>query len=143
VKYEIIFENERLIIKESGRNYAVDLKERLLNFAVDILKFLMRLPNRKEYDVIRYQLSKAGTSIGANYEESQAASYAEFKQRIQICLRESKESLFWFKVIGRLEISNDKEYLKELGRLLKEAHEIKLIFGSISNKVHQTLSKKS
>jgi len=62
-KNEVYFENERLIVKEKGGRYVVDLQERLLNFAVDILKFLMKLPNRKEFDVIRYQLSKAGTSI--------------------------------------------------------------------------------
>lgn len=139
MNYEVYFESKKLIIKEKSGKYVVNLAERLLNFAVDILKFLMKLPNRKEFDVIRYQLSKSGTSMGANYEESQAASYAEFKQRIQICPRESRESLFWLRVIERLQISQEAEYRKELARLLREAREIKLIFASISNKVRQPL----
>ena len=74
------------------------------------------IPYKREYDVFRNQLSKSVTSIGANYQESQAASYAEFRQRIQICLRESRETVYWIK-------------------LLKESIEIKKIFGTIYNKV--------
>ena len=43
-----------------------DLRERLLDFSVSVLKFLHTLPYRKEYEVLRYQLSKSATSIGAN-----------------------------------------------------------------------------
>jgi len=40
-------------------------RERLLNFSVNILSLLKTLPYRKEYDVLRHQLSKSATSIGA------------------------------------------------------------------------------
>lgn len=43
----------------------IELRERLLNFSVDILNFLKTFPYRKEYEVLRYQLSKSATSIGA------------------------------------------------------------------------------
>ena len=42
------------------------LRERLLNFSVKIIRFLKSIPYKKEYDVLRYQLSKSATSIGAN-----------------------------------------------------------------------------
>ena len=42
------------------------LRERLLNFSVKIIQFLKSIPYKKEYDVLRYQLSKSATSIGAN-----------------------------------------------------------------------------
>ena len=42
------------------------LRERLLNFSVKIIQFLKSIPYQKEYDVLRYQLSKSATSIGAN-----------------------------------------------------------------------------
>ena len=57
-----------------------ELRERLLEFSVSVLKFLHTIPYRKEYDVLRYQLSKSATSIGANYEESQTSTYKEFLQ---------------------------------------------------------------
>ena len=36
-----------------------DLAERLLDFVVKTIKFLRTIPHEKEYDVFRYQLSKA------------------------------------------------------------------------------------
>ncbi|MCK4664920.1 MAG: four helix bundle protein [Bacteroidales bacterium] len=110
------------------KKYEKDLNERLVQFAVNTIKFLKTLPYGKEYDVFRYQLSKAATSIGANYNESQAGSTKEFYSRINICLRESREANFWYVVIDRLEIG-DRKLCKEL---LQESQEIKLIFGSIA-----------
>lgn len=61
------------IVREVERKYQIDLKDRLLKFAIDIIKFLFLLPFIKEMEVIRFQLSKSGTSIGANYSPSQIA----------------------------------------------------------------------
>ena len=97
---------------------------------MDVLNFLKTLPYRKEYDVIRYQLSKAATSIGANYEESQSATYKEFINKNRIALREAKESIYWLKIIQRLHIGN-KEDLKNL---ISECKEISNIFGAIVSK---------
>jgi len=79
-------------------------------------------------------LSKSATSIGANYTESQAGSYAEFRQRIQICLREARETHYWLQIIHRLGIVLNKDK-QELKRLLKESKEIQLILGAISSKM--------
>ena len=105
-----------------------EFRERLLNFSVDILKFLKVLPYRKEYDVLRFQLSKSATSIGANYEESQNASYKEFIQRVKIALREANETKYWLQIIKKLDISNKEkcEFLYD------EAKQISLILGSIA-----------
>lgn len=62
--------------------------------------------------------------------ESQAGSFAEFKQRIQICLREAKETHYWYRIINQLEIG-DRNLCSIL---LQESTEIMLIFGSISSK---------
>ncbi len=97
--------------------YKNDLEERLIEFAVDSIKFLKSLPYKREYNVFRIQLSKSSTSVGANYQESQAGTRREFKQRIQICLREAKESNYWYKIISRLELGDNKERK----RLLQES----------------------
>ncbi len=67
---------------------------------------------------------------GANYEESQACTKNEFKQRIAICLREARESNYWYRVLDRLKLGDDdqRKYL------LQESLELKLIFGSIHTK---------
>ena len=106
------------------------LRERLLNFSVKIIQFLKSIPYKKEYDVLRYQLSKSATSIGANYEESQASTYKEFINKNRIALREANESIYWLKIIQRLQIGN-KENLENL---ISECKEISNIFGSIVSK---------
>jgi len=130
-------ENEIIdqIIREETEDYNIEFRERLLNFAVDVIKFLFTIPRVPEYDVIRYQLSKAGTSVGANYEESQSSSYKEFGQKTRISLRETNESKYWLKVVDKLEIGNKqkREYL------IKEADEISRILGSIVSKVDSKL----
>jgi len=64
--YIVDFKGPKLIIKDKSNGYEIDLRKRLLNFAVKSFKFLMTLPNKKEYDVFRYQYSKSSTSMGAN-----------------------------------------------------------------------------
>ena len=130
MKYSYEFEKDKLIVSDIKGKYKVDLRERLLEFAVDTIKFLSTIPYKKEYDVIKYQLSKSATSIGANYEESQACTKREFHAKISISLREARESNYWYKVIDKLDIS-DTVTLK---RLLQESKEIKLIFGAIESK---------
>lgn len=113
-------------MKQEGKKK--DLRERLLNFSVDVIRFLAALPDKREYGVFKYQLSKSGTAMGANYEESQAAvSKKDFENKIAICLKEAKESNYWLRVIHRLEISDTKECM----RLIRESAEFKRIFASI------------
>jgi four helix bundle protein len=64
-----------------------ELAQRLLNFAVDVIKFSRKLPYAREYDIIKNQLIKSATSSGANYEEAQGAvSKADFFNKINIAL---------------------------------------------------------
>src|SRR4030042_7026185 len=109
------------------------LIERTFNFAVSVLKFLKTLKYSKENDVVRYQLAKSATSIGANYEEAQGAfSKEDFNYKIGICLKEAKESNYWLRIIKSAELSNSKP----LEELIKESFEIKCIFASILKKIH-------
>jgi len=112
-----------------------ELRARLLDFAVNILKMLSKLPYKKELDVIRFQLSKSSTSIGANYEESQSSTYKEFLQRIKIALREANETKYWLAIIERLNLVEKEKLLL----LLREAKEITLILGSIASKVDKKI----
>jgi len=80
-------------VHEVEKLYKTDLRERLLDFSVNVIHFLSTINGFKEYDVFRYQLSKSATSIGANYEEAQTSTYKEFVNRIHISLREAIETL--------------------------------------------------
>jgi len=110
-----------------------DLEKRTFDFAVEIIKFLKGMGYSKENEVVRYQLAKASTSVGANYEEAQGAfSRDDFKYKMSICFREAKESNYWLRIIKAAQLS-EKE---GIDRLIDESNEIKQIFGSIMKKIN-------
>ena len=103
---------------------------RLFNFAVKVIKYTRQLPRAKEYDIIKNQLIKSSTSSGANYEEAQgASSKPDFFNKINISLKEMRESNYWIRIIQEIKEPDD-----ELNLLLKESVELKNILGSISSK---------
>lgn len=121
-----------LQIREGGSAYDINLSERTFEFAVDIILLLKTVSYKKENDVVRYQLAKSGTSVGANYEESQATnSRADFRHKIGIALKEARESNYWLRIMERTKIGNQQE----VKRLVKESGEIKAILATIFNKV--------
>ena len=110
----------------------VDLAERLFQFAIHVTKFLRNLPDEPEFNNMRYQLSKSSTSAGANYEEAQAAfSKQDFLHKIDISLKEMRESNYWLRLIeAALVLKQDLN--SELNLLIKESAELKNILGKIS-----------
>ena len=108
-----------------------ELQKRLFKFAVDVLKLLRRLTGGVDLKIISYQLGKAATSSGANYEEAQAAvSRTDFGYKVSISLKEMRESNYWLRILHEL-YSDDSE----IDRLIKESSELKNILGSITKKV--------
>ncbi|MFA9389901.1 MAG: four helix bundle protein [Prolixibacteraceae bacterium] len=68
-----------------NKEFAKELETRTLKFAVSILRFSASLPKTEESRVIRNQISKSGTSIGANYyEANRARSKKDFANKIKI-----------------------------------------------------------
>lgn len=107
-----------------------NLLDRTFKFGVNCIIFLRTLPRDFEYNVIKLQLTKSSTSIGANYEESQArSSKADFKNKVRISLREARESNYWLRVIKALERSENEQ----LESLIQESKELKNILASIIN----------
>lgn len=112
-----------------------DLKKRTFDFAVKVIKFLKDIKYSKENDVIKYQLVKSATSIGANYEECQGAySKDDFKYKIGICLREARETNYWLRIIKAADILDDPTLI--LDDLIQESIELEKIFSSINKKVN-------
>ncbi len=116
----------------NNKEFSKHLEERTKKFAISIIKLSISLPNTPEGKVIRNQITKAGTSIGANYREAnRSRSNADFKNKIKICESESNETLYW------LEIIKDLEWLEAnlVETRLNEADELLSIFTSIGNKL--------
>ena len=117
----------------------IDLAGRLFNFAARVIKFLRNLPNEPEFNNIRFQLSKSSSSSGANYEEAQAGySKADFLFKIDISLREMRESNYWLRLI---EATCEFEgiWKEELVDLIKESSELKNILGKISSSTRNNM----
>lgn len=107
-----------------------ELIDRLFHFSVNVIKYCRTLKKSKENDVIIYQLIKSATSSSANYEESQAASSrADFKNKINIALKEMRETNFWLRILYA--VGNDSDELKFL---INESKELKNILGKICKK---------
>jgi four helix bundle protein len=115
-----------LKVGEISGDFKANFRQRLLNFAVHTLKFLMVIQKSIETDVIRHQLSKSATSIGANFEEAQSSSDREFLHKLRLALKEANETVYWYKIIEQLKIAEKSKTIE----MKAEAIEISLILGS-------------
>ncbi len=105
-----------------------DLKMRTKKFTLNILDIVDEIPYNASSKVIIYQISKSGTSVGANYRAScRARSDNEFLSKMNIVLEEADETLFWLEIIEeRNLLKNDK-----IKKAILEANELVSIFVTI------------
>lgn len=111
-----------------NREFSKQLEERTKKFAISVIRLSVLLPNTPEGKILRNQITKSGTSIGANYREaSRARSNADFINKIRICESEANETIYWLEIIIDLTwISPEKTE-----PVMKEAKELLAIFTSI------------
>ena len=113
-------------------NKKYDLEERTAKFGEEIIKFAKDLPVNEVTKPIINQLVKCGTSIGANYcEADDAESRKDFKHKIGICKKESRESKHFL----RMAAVAVPEMADRARNLWQEAKELNLIFNSIYKKL--------
>ncbi|HZR18832.1 MAG TPA: four helix bundle protein [Verrucomicrobiae bacterium] len=107
------------------------MDERTAQFGEAIVRFAKRIPQSPVNECLISQLVGAATSVGANYcEADDSVSGKEFKQKIGTCRKESKETMFFLRLIATAEpiLAN------EARTLWREAKELNLIFGAIWRK---------
>lgn len=77
-----------------------DIVERTFKFGVRIVKMVSVFPKTPAGFALGGQAIRSGTSVGANIEEAQdAISRKEFIHSMSISLKESRETLYWLKII--------------------------------------------
>jgi four helix bundle protein len=105
-----------------------DLDERTAKFGEDVIRLSKKVIASPVNSPILSQLVRAGTSIGANYcEADDAESKKDFRHKIGLCRKESRETKYWLRMIATAEPDMQAE-----ARLLwQEAKELNLIFGRI------------
>ena len=113
------------------KKFAKNLEKRTRLFAVRVIKISAKLPNTPEGRVVRNQLTKAGTSVGANYREAnRARSKADFRNKMKICESEASETQFWLEVITEVKWLTWKEIKTDY----EECSELLALFTSIGSK---------
>src|SRR5213594_4714252 len=94
-------ENE--ISTKSSQSRADELEQRLIDFAVRIVKLSANLPRTPAGKHIAGQILRSGTSPAPNYGEARGAeSHADFVHKLGIVLKELNE--IWLRVIERSRI---------------------------------------
>jgi four helix bundle protein len=105
-----------------------DLEERTAKFGERIIEFAKTLEKNEINRPLIGQLVSSGTSIGANYMEADGAeSKKDFRHKIGICKKESKETKHWLRMISKA----NPHKSAECQRLSQEAQELTLIFSAI------------
>ncbi|WP_194767796.1 four helix bundle protein [Tamlana sp. I1] len=115
-----------------NKEFAKKLEFRTRQFGISIIKISSLLPQTVEAKVIKNQITKSGTSIGANYREAnRSRSQRDFKNKIKISESEASETEYWLEIIKDLNwIENEK-----LNPVIKETKELLALFTAIANKL--------
>jgi four helix bundle protein len=111
-----------------NKEFARQFEKRTRTFAITVIKLSSVLPNTPEGRVVRNQITKSGTSVGANYREAnRARSKADFSNKISISESEASETVYWLEIIEELEWAE----IQLVQVVMKEANELLAILTSI------------
>lgn len=115
-----------------NKEFSKLLEVRTRKFAVTIIKLSSKLPNTPEGLVLRNQLTKSGTSIGANYREAnRGRSTADFYNKIKISESEASETVYWLEIIDELNCIDENLFKP----VYNESNELLAIFTTIKKKL--------
>ena len=100
------------------------IKEKSFQFSLKLLKFSKTIHGSDM--IVKTQLIRAGTSIGANVREAiNAESKADFIHKLQISQKECDEACYWLQLLAAMskspspEISGLEEDTREMLRILR------------------------
>jgi four helix bundle protein len=103
-----------------------NLENRLIEFAVSIIRIVETLPKSRIGNHLAGQLIRSGTSPASNYGEAQSAeSRTDFIHKMKVCLKELRETKIWLVIIDRAKLSKDQN---EIDLILNENDELISIF---------------
>ena len=96
-------------------------KTRTKKLAVAVIKEADKLPRSLASDVIRKQLIRSGTSIGANYRAAcRAKSSADMINKMKVVEEESDETEYWLELLVEAELVPQSQ----IASIYKETDEI-------------------
>ncbi len=112
-----------------------DIQERLIDFAVRIIKLTANLPETQAGRHIGGQLLRSGTSPAPNYAEARGAESAkDFVHKLKITLKELNETQVWLKIIAQ-------SHLLPKARLTEITNECRELSRIINASIKTTLNR--
>ena len=115
-----------------------ELKARTKRFGLDVIRMIESLPKGETSYVLRRQLLRSATSVGANYRAAcRGRSKAEFIAKLGIAIEEADESLYWMEMMTEAKIVPENK----VAELMDEANQLVAIL-TASSKTARTNSKK-
>ncbi len=105
-----------------------DLEERTATFGENVIRFAKTILVNEVTRPLISQLIRSATSVGANYcEANDAETKRDFRHKIGLCRKESKETKHWLRMIAAAE-----PVMAESARSFwQEAKQLNLIFSKI------------
>jgi four helix bundle protein len=121
-----------------------ELEERLIAFSVTIIELTNEMNTSKAGNHLSGQLIRSGTSVSLNYGEAQSAeSKNDFVHKMQVILKELRETFICLKLINRSSIFENSG---KIDGILKENNELISIFvksiQTARKSQHSTIPKK-
>ncbi|MDO9566045.1 MAG: four helix bundle protein [Candidatus Desulfaltia sp.] len=118
-----------------------DLEERLIDFAVRVIRTAESLPKTKIGNHISRQLIRSGTSPAPNYGEAQSAeSRADFIHKMRLALKELRETRIWLLIIVKAGLIKP---VSKLDVLIDENNQLISIFVTSVGTAKQNKNKTS
>jgi len=116
---------------------ADELEDRLIDFAVRIVRLSASLPRTAAGKHIAGQILRCGTSPAPNYGEARGAeSDADFIHKLRVVLKELNETSIWLRIIERSRVVSPRL----LADIMQESKELCKIF-TASLKTARTRNK--
>ena len=127
-------------IAKAPRSQADELEDRLIDFAVRIVKLSAALPRTSAGRHIAGQILRSGTSPAPNYAEARGAeSTADFIHKVRIVFKELNETLIWLRIIERSQLLKSEL----LAEILNENLELCRIFATTLKTAKQKTSARA
>jgi len=84
---------------------SIKVRDRAFEFACRVVRLYWALMRKRGNAFAANQMVRAGTGIGSNLEEAEAAqSRADFISKVRIALKESRETHYWLRIVERTEM---------------------------------------
>lgn len=123
------------------RRYKNEIDDRIKDFVIQTIKTTRRLPKNPEYEVIKYQLIKSSSSVGANYREAQSSSTRnDFSYKVSLSLKEMAETSYWLELLQSV-IINGNDSFTMVNELLRESTQLEKILATIRNKTQNSSTR--